>query len=178
MAAGRGGGRRPLALADLAAAPPVADLADTVFAISPSTLAPDLRYIKHLKNRNAPLLSEEGWTPFFGGRGGGRENDEHNVITCQIGRDQSINISSDGQEMIYLPPRNPHSATRTPQSGSPFLGLTYIGLTLESIHLTDLTKQTRLATTREQKLQLQARRRSTSVYEYILTAEYARYLER
>ena len=35
-------------------------IADTIFHISPSTLAPNLRYIKHLKARNTPLLSEEG----------------------------------------------------------------------------------------------------------------------
>jgi hypothetical protein len=38
---------RPLSLADL---PPYASLADTVFAIAPSSMSPDIRYIKHLKS--------------------------------------------------------------------------------------------------------------------------------
>lgn len=95
--------RKPAALADIAAAPPLTDLADTVFTISPSTLGPDLRYIKHLKSR--------------------RETDAYDastVFVCQLGREAA-----------------PSPVSLSPASPSPFLGLTYLGLSPESIHLTD-----------------------------------------
>ena len=59
--------------ADSEAASP---LADTVLHISPSTLAPDLRYIKHLKLRNAAL-----------------EYDAAQVLTCHITREADQPIS-------------------------------------------------------------------------------------
>ena len=107
--------RRPLRLTDLAAAPAVAELADTVFAIHPSTLAPDLRYIKHLKSRNACL-----------------QYDEHNVLTTQITREAVLSPSPVSLSPVSLSPASP-----TPDSPTPFLQVSPIALTPESIHLTD-----------------------------------------
>ena len=150
--------RRPLRLTDLAAAPAVAELADTVFAIHPSTLAPDLRYIKHLKSRNAPLLSEQGWNdlnspPVLKREADASQNtlnsppglrrgadassagwsltaaphNEHIVLTTQITREAVLSPSPISQSLVSLSPDSP----------TPFLQVSPIALTPESIHLTD-----------------------------------------
>jgi hypothetical protein len=50
---------RPASARDLAGGPAMADVADSVFAICPSTMAEDVRYLKHLKSRSAPVRLDE-----------------------------------------------------------------------------------------------------------------------
>ncbi len=155
---------RPLALADLAAAPTVADLADTVFAIGGSTIAPDLRYIKHLKSRSSLLT-----------------HGPDNVVVNRIARMPSARDSgklvtdnlSGNNSLITA---NPQSSSNSPLSiiHFPLLGLEHLGFSPESVHLTDHVKQAQLAN-RHEREQL---RRSKSVINTLMSREYKRYLER
>lgn len=161
----------PVTLADLAAAPGVADLADTVFAIGPSTCGHDIRYIKHLKSRSSLPT-----------------NDAANVIVCRISRTPSANVNtnnliSEGSSLIphsaLRSPHSeasltPHSAIRSPQSEGPFLGFTHLGFSDESFHLIDHVKNAQLAEHRERE-QL---RKSKSVVNTLMSREYQRYLDR
>lgn len=149
--------RKPATLADIAAAPPLTDLADTVFTLSPSILAPDLRYIKHLKCR--------------------RETDDYSsdsVIACQLGRTLlPEKVSSSSSAPI------PHSSFRTPHSVSPFLRLTYLGLSPESAHLTDPFAQPRKEKRIPPRIKpaLPKPRWKMSAIEMLCSREYIDYLE-
>jgi len=73
----------PYSLAHLSGAPAIADIADSVFALAPSILAPDLRYIKHLKSR--------------------RETDDYDpsqVIVCQFTREREKPASRNSSFII------------------------------------------------------------------------------
>ena len=169
--------RRPLRLTDLAAAPPVAELADTVFAIHPSTLAPDLRYIKHLKSRNAPLLSEEGWNDLNSPPGLRRGADassagwsltaaphnEHNVLTTQITREAVLSPSPVSLSPVSLSPASP----------TPFLQVSPIALTPESIHLTDPFAQLS-----KPKPRIENPKSLSGTVNMLMSREHQRYLER
>ena len=180
---------RPIELDDIAGSRHIAELADSVFAIGRSTFGDDIRYIKHLKSRNTPLLPEEGWTPHFGGRGGG-SHDASNVLTyrierMEIGKLKKQNDSGDSQLSILtsqLPPK-------------PFLGLTYLGDAAENDHLRDYGApllpeegwtqsgrgggRARLAQSREQN-ELQKLRTQTSrsaLIAGLMDGSYTRYLK-
>jgi energy-coupling factor transporter ATP-binding protein EcfA2 len=147
--------RKPATLADIAAASPLTDLADTVFTISPSTLGPDLRYIKHLKCRREV-----------------EDHDASTVIVGQLGRSEQAD-----------PPATaliPHSALRSPHSVSPFLALTYAGLSPESIHLTNPFAQLRRekCVSQHPRSAIPNPKSKMTTAEMLLSREYWRYLER
>ena len=50
---------RPVTLNDLAAGPSMADAADSVFALGPSSMGTDIRYLKHLKSRSGPVRLDQ-----------------------------------------------------------------------------------------------------------------------
>lgn len=75
--------RNPVSLADLAGAPAIADLADSVFALAPSILAPDLRYIKHLRSRREV-----------------EDHDRSQVIVCQLTREREQPASRNSSFII------------------------------------------------------------------------------
>lgn len=80
-----------LSLADIAAAPAVADLCDSVVGISRSTLSPELCYIRQLKSRGRPLVY-----------------DENNVAVFQIGRRPPFDLSMSGSEPAGSPGSTSH----------------------------------------------------------------------
>lgn len=153
-----------LTLADLAAAPTVADLADSVFAIGGSTCGPDIRYIKHLKSRSAVV-----------------EHNDQNVIVSQIGRmpsprDSGKLITNNLSENNSLTTAKSQPSSNSPFSSVhfPFLGFHHLGFSPESFHLIDHVKKAQLA----ERLDREQLRRSKSVVNTLMSREYKRYLER
>jgi archaellum biogenesis ATPase FlaH len=153
---------RPLSLADL---PPYASLADTVFAIAKSSMAPDIRYIKHLKwNAGTPAGTD--------------------TLTLRLER-----LSEPGAIATGFPhspdsslpspvSTNPQSAIQNPPSDAPYLGLTYLGHSAEAEHLRDYEREARDAHNREQKRLRQWHRSSKeALIQGYFDGSYARYLK-
>jgi len=104
--------------------------ADTILAVARSTAHPDIRYVKDLKSRTSQLTADlpaalrsllsEPEAIATGSNGAA-------VLSYRIERIASPILG--GTEMI----RNPNS--QIPNPAGPFLGLNYLGLSLESKHL-------------------------------------------
>lgn len=171
-----------ITLADLSGPRSVADIADTVFAIGRSTLHPDIRYVKDLKSRTAPLTADLPATlralvadqadidPTL--------TTNHSplttpsaVLSYRIDRVQSPLVLDENSEHLSSSLQNssnfPLSTVRCP-----FLGLRYLGLALESKHL----PPTRIPISQRPKTKVQ-KPRSLSTVNMLLSKDYQRYLE-
>ncbi|MEO8650508.1 MAG: AAA family ATPase [Acidobacteriota bacterium] len=148
---------RPIELRDLACSSRIAELADSVFALGRSTAGDDLRYLKHLKSRTAALTLTGQNTPV--------------LRLSRLAEPPSITNAG-------FTPDGSLSTTRhlqlTAGSPLPFLGLTHIGFSDESVHIYDPVKQAQLDD-REVRRKL---RRSENIVEIVMSPEYQRYLNR
>lgn len=168
----------PLALSDIAAGSPVADLADSVIAIAAGTCGPDIRYLKHLKSRNAKV-----------------SHDDQNVIVFRLSRETPEPQTPGAAPTIYVPPppperpslisfndlvaqhrrvlaAPPNSAIGNPPSAMPLFH--HLGFSPESVHLIDNAKQAQQA----ERLERQQLRRSKNVVQMLMSREYKRYIEK
>lgn len=147
---------RPLSLDDLAGSSTLAHLADSVFALGRSPHATHIRYIKHLKSRNAHL-----------------EYDPSTVIACTLVRTAS------GSDRPLLPsgsstPDSLSPVSQSPVSPSSFLSFQFHGLYPESDILADPNARARTALTPQQALQTA---RNRELIDFLTSPQYARYLK-
>ena len=184
---GRGGSLRSLELSDLA--PEIAQIADSVFAISRSTYHSDIRYIKHLKANYVPI--DNGKLRMENGS----ENSQFSHLNSQLSSDVLVfnlgrmesakwkieNGSENSQFSILIsqfPPK-------------PFLGFEYLGVSAEQDHLRDYSApllpeegRTRsgrgggsaLAIQSAEQRRLKRQRDPKNVVDMFLSPEYGRYL--
>lgn len=148
----------PISLGDLAGSRRIAELADTVFTLARSSASEDLRYLKHLKSRT-----------------GDRSLTSENTAVLQLSR-------------LAAPPSMSNAKRRMENSGSsslsihnlqltlglplPFLGLTHVAFSDESVHLNSALRNPHSAIKRVRS------RKDDDLIEFILSGKYARYLER
>ena len=183
---------RPLSLADL---PPYASLADTVFAIAPSSMSPDIRYIKHLKSsRNAlsstPGLRKGGDASSAGWSGNDtltlrleRLSEPGAIATGLLNSTPGLGgvaaASADGVVVSPSTIKNSQLSTINSQlTEAPFLGFTYLGHAAEAEHLRDYQREARDAHDREQKKLRQWHRSSKdALIQGYFDGSYARYLK-
>lgn len=159
---------RPLSLDDLGGSSTLAHLADSVFALGRSPHATHIRYIKHLKSRNAH-----------------QEYDPSTVIACTLARTGS---RSDRSLIPHSAVHNPHSEdsstpqlpdslspdSPSPDSPSSFLSFQFHGLYPESDILADPNTRARTALTPQQALQAA---RNRELIDFLTSPQYARYLK-
>ncbi len=111
----------PITLADVAGGSGIAELADSVFAIGQTTLAPDLRYLKHLKARSRPVMPH---IPLFRIR---------RMPTAVLDTEPLTDVS--GVSVIHpqgRPPELPSAPTISNPTGvDNFLGLDFLSLSDE-----------------------------------------------
>jgi len=127
------GGR--LGLNDMQGSKMLSNFADTIFALGGSRLGHDIRYLKHLKVRNAPTRADETtvWTLRLGKM--------HGVAPPELplrGKHvQKVPGEAGGAAATYVfsPPSAPAPAARPVSPDAAFLGFTYAGMSNESDHL-------------------------------------------
>ena len=138
---------RPMSLADIA--PPIAQNADTIFAIARSTMSREVRYLKHLKSNNLPATLDGPTVATF------------RIERMESGKLKMKNADPAGTR-APLPASaaggDPTSATEITEStesratgnnflasthspftihNSPFIGFSFLGLSPEESHLID-----------------------------------------
>lgn len=119
----------PVTLADAPGGGALIEMADSIFALGRSVLHADIRYVKDLKSRTRPLtadLAAERHDP--------AQPRPAAVLTYRIERLASPRLPDERS----LPPRTSRTEAVKPKHRSPaFLGLNFVGLSLESNHLPD-----------------------------------------
>ena len=118
--------RRPseITIADLTRCRSLREIPDTIFALSRSTLHPDIRYVKDLKSRTTQLTADLLAT-----------------LRALLSEPEAIATGSNVAAVLsYRIERVSSPIATDPNSpftihSSPFLGLNYLGLALESKHL-------------------------------------------
>jgi hypothetical protein len=111
----------PVTLADLTRCRSLREMPDSVFAIARSITHPDIRYVKDLKSRTSQLTAD---LPALMSEPQASATNPSAVLTYRI-------------ERLQTPVWNDDRALNTNHSSlsTPFLGLNYLGLSLESHHL-------------------------------------------
>ncbi|MGI8811322.1 MAG: AAA family ATPase [Pyrinomonadaceae bacterium] len=183
--------RRPaaLTLADVGAASPVAEIADSVIAIAPSTCGADVRYLKHLKSRTGPLQYDEQNVIVFSlsGEAPVTETADTRLDLSPTDSPQTAMISFDElvRQNRSAIAASSKSAPRTHQSASCEMQpasceplpssprFHHLGFSPESVHLIDHAKQAQQA----ERLERQQLRRSKNVVQMLMSREYKRYIE-
>ena len=132
---------RPIRIEDLAGSAALRNLADSVFAIGRCRHSADIRYIKHLKSRNAPPVLNE-----------------QNVAVCRLVRTGSgsdwvpgsalasgriADGRGESSEKFLTSPNSPLMTHHSPLTAEPFLGFQYLGLYPEADIIADPAKQAR-----------------------------------
>ena len=178
----------PLNLCDVAAAPTVAELADCVFAIAPSTCGPDVRYLKHLKSRSGESICGEQDVAFFDltARQPALAEPAAPALlqppaeapSVMISFDELVRRHSAARASREIAVEVPTASTRTPAAPAdaqpPFPHFRHLGFSPEIVHIVDPAKQAELAERRERRRLREAR----SVTNMLMSREYRRYLER
>ncbi len=175
---------RPLSLNDLSAGAQLAESADSVFALCPSTFAPDIRYIKLLKSRTAPPVrtgSDSDWVP--------DPNSSfitHHSPLVDIYRlertegpgkveNEKRKTKSSALSTFHSPPSDSCSLSTISYSltAKPFLALTYLGTAPETEAIRDHEREAH-----EAQLKKLARRSGKDILvDGVLDGSYARYLK-
>jgi hypothetical protein len=126
--------RRPseITIADLTRCRSLREIPDTIFALSRSTLHPDIRYVKDLKSRTTQLTADLPATL-------------QALVSDQADSDLSLTahnspLTTSSAVLSYrierlASPISSSSQFPITNHQSPFLGLNYLGLALESKHL-------------------------------------------
>ncbi len=173
-----------LTLNDLSAGPQLAESADSVFALCPSTFAPDIRYIKSLKNRTAndsDRVSDPN-SPFT----------THHSPLVSIYRlertegpgkveNEKRKTKSSALSTFHSPPSDSCSLSTISYSltAKPFLALTYLGTAPETEAIRDHEREAHEAhLAHEAQLKKLARRSGKDILvDGVLDGSYARYLK-
>ncbi len=149
------GKRGELKLKDLANKA-IGDLADSVFAIGSSTYGDDIRYIKHLKSRSAPIARDGSRVNVY--RIERFEKAEHETGTIDADASTWLsapefrlpNINAEPTEIVRavavswakeLMSRAEANSKKIAPSGGPFIGFRHLGFSAESEHLRDHTEE-------------------------------------
>lgn len=157
----------PVALADIAGSRQIAELADSVFALAPSTFGPQYRYVKLLASKSSP--SYEGGVRLQPG-GGSLVAHPDEVLAFQFG-----GLSSPRESAGASSPLIHHSSFDIHHSEGPFLAFQFLGHTDEHAHLVDYAADAHARRTSEaSRLK---RLRTGSVVDMLLSPEYARYIK-
>ncbi len=154
---------RLLSLSDLAPGPQIADPADSVFAIGRSvTFAEDIRYVKPVRTGSGSdrVLPRSG-----------------DVLTYQLERSSGFAGERSGKKTKSSESLSLSTVHYPLSTGSPFLGLKYLGVSPESDLLRDYEREAREEQAREQA-RLKKLRDPRHVVDMVLSREYQRYLER
>lgn len=164
----------PVTMSDLSSGRTLAELADNLFAIAPSTLSPDLRYVKSLKPRSTAALGDvltfrlsRMLSPEF--------SYEPKPTQPALAEDNSDHEPPAGTLADQpLAPVSPHTPGTEP---FPFLGFRFAGTSDEQTHLRDYAKEALLATRRPtEPKRVRPRSARTQLTEAILNGEFNRYL--
>lgn len=153
----------PLTLKDIPR--PIAEIADSVFAIGTSTTGPDVRYIKHLSSHSARIY-----------------HDSEKVLTYRIershGEQSSKSKKSADKEIatnIVHPADAIHPLLNPQHLPMPYIGLTLVGMHKESDHLRDYPAETRYVEHLEYRRQ-HPNRRPNPIIDMFLSKDYNTYL--
>jgi hypothetical protein len=164
--------RRPSAftLADITRCRSLREIPDSIFAIARSTAHPDIRYVKDLKSHTTPLTSDiaaavmsaPGFTPSSA------------VLTYRLER--LVSPISNLKSQIENPEITDRdsSALRIPHSA--FLGLNYLGLSLESKHLPPPRVSPRVSSPHVSKGSSRLPSATEALAQGIIDGSYAKYL--
>lgn len=174
--------RRPseITLADLTRCRSLREIPDSIFAIGRSTLHPDIRYVKDLKARNTQLTAD--LPAALRALVADPSHSDPSLTT-----DQRPLTTSSAAVLTYrierlTSPLSPDSPNCLPPSANclpatPFLGLNYLGLSLESKHLPAprVTSSQMSKGSSQPPRQLKPGSRA-AVAEMLMSKEYRRYL--
>ncbi|MDM7922462.1 MAG: AAA family ATPase [Pyrinomonadaceae bacterium] len=163
---------RPATVADLPGGHAMADAADSVFAICRSTMAEDIRYLKHLKSRSGPVRFDENCVAAY--RLGRLDDPPARALELS---DPDAAPPADARMLRLAAAALGHAADHPePGSGSngAFLGLQLLGYSAESEHLRDYQAEALAA---HQSHQKRLRRSPNQILiDAILDGSYAKYL--